>query len=121
MAKRLELRWEKLDPGIREVVRILWENGIETTESCEGTRGHPYPEPTVCFTGEYEAGFRALAIASAHGLKVDELRRLWKIVDGEPRGPEWQLTFRDPIGGGLHPVEDTSGKIRFEWGPLLKT
>jgi hypothetical protein len=37
----------------RETVRILRQNGIETTESCEETRGHSYPEPTVCFDGSH--------------------------------------------------------------------
>jgi hypothetical protein len=45
------------------------ENGIETTESYEGTRSHCYPEPTVCFDGMYEAGFRALALCYTYGLK----------------------------------------------------
>jgi hypothetical protein len=120
MAKTQELNWEKLDPGIRETVRILRQNGIETTESCEGTRGHCYPEPTVCFAGTYEAGFRALAIAYAHGLKVHELRRCWQIIDGEPVGPEWQLVFFHPGGGGLHPVNIGKGKHQYEWGPIPK-
>ena len=33
MAKTPKFNWEKLDPAIRETVRILRENGIETTES----------------------------------------------------------------------------------------
>jgi hypothetical protein len=109
---------DRVDAGIRRAVQVLRENGIETTESCEGTRGHCYPEPTVCFDGSYEAGFRALAIAYAHGLKVTELRRCWKIIDGEPVGPEWQLTFFHPNGGGLHSVEQKNGKMKFEWGPV---
>ncbi len=97
--------WDRLDPGIRETVRILRQQGVETTESCDGTRGHSYPEPTVCFDGGYEAGFRALAMCYAHGLKIQELRRCWKITAGEPVGPEWQLVFFHPEGGGLHSVE----------------
>ena len=30
--------WERLDAGIRETVRVLCENGIETDESCEDRR-----------------------------------------------------------------------------------
>ena len=107
--------WQRLDPGIRETVRILLENDIETTESCQGTRGHGYPEPTVCFGGTYDAGFRALALALCHGLNPEKLRRVWTIEGGEPRGPEWEMTFRHRHGGGLHPVE-RNGVIVFDWG-----
>jgi hypothetical protein len=82
-----------VDPGIARAVRVLFDNGVETTESCEGGKGHPFPEPTVSFTGGQGEGFRALAIALQHGLKVSELRRVWTIIDGEPTGPEWDLTF----------------------------
>jgi hypothetical protein len=82
-----------IDAKIEPIVRILYDNGIETTESCQGGDGHSFHEPTVCFTGEYEAGFRALAVALAHGLKVSELRRKWNVVNGEPRGPEWEMIF----------------------------
>lgn len=112
---------DRLDPGIRETVRILRENGIDTDESCEGTRGHCYPEPTVTFTGGREEGFRALAIAMAHGLKPKRLSRSWQICDGEPEGPEWLMTFyHSASGGGLHAVEQEDGFYKYEWGPLEK-
>ena len=71
----------------------MWENGIETSESCQGGKGHPFPEPTVRFFGDASEGFRALAIALRHGLKVSALRRYWSVEDGEPYGPHWELTF----------------------------
>jgi hypothetical protein len=82
-----------IDPGIRRQVRVLSENGIETTESCEGGKGHSFAEPTVRFSGGHAEGFRALGIALQHGLKVAELRRYWSIQDGEPVGPYWEMTF----------------------------
>ena len=82
-----------VDKHIEPIVRILFDNGIETTESCEGGEGHSFPEPTVRFCGDYEAGFRALAIAIAHGFNVGELRRYWTIRNNEPHGPEWEMTF----------------------------
>jgi hypothetical protein len=82
-----------IDPGIRQEVQILWENGVETTESCEGGHGHSFHEPTVRFLGGQAEGFRALGIALQHGLKVAELRRFWSIQDGEPIGPYWEMTF----------------------------
>ena len=74
-------------------MRVLWEGGIETYESCEGGRGHAFPEPTVRFLGGHGEGFRALAVALAHNLKPSELRRFYDVRDGEPNGPYWEITF----------------------------
>lgn len=82
-----------IDAGIRREVRVLCDNGVETTESCEGGRGHSFHEPTVRFRGGQAEGFRALGIALQHGLKVAELRRYWSIEGGEPVGPYWEMTF----------------------------
>ncbi len=82
-----------LDAGIREYVKILHENGIETYESCEGGQGHAFTEPTIRFHGERSEGFRALAIALQHNLPVFKLCRFWTIQDLEPVGPDWEMTF----------------------------
>ena len=82
-----------LDKGIKHEVEILAEGGIETYESCEGGIGHCFPEPTVRFYGERSEGFKALAIALQNGLKPSFLRRIWNIIDGEPVGPDWEMTF----------------------------
>ena len=83
-----------LDKGIKREVSILAENGIETFESCEGGEGHSYPEPTVRFFGGKAEGFKAFAIAMQNGLDVKDVRRTWVILDGEPIGPYWEMTFR---------------------------
>jgi len=82
-----------LDKGIEKAVLILRENGIETIESCQGGNGHAFSEPTVRFCGGKGEGYRALSIALDHGLKVVELRRVWPVLDYEPTGPWWELTF----------------------------
>jgi hypothetical protein len=82
-----------LDPGIEQAVRILRAAGVETFESCEGGAGHAYPVPTVRFHGDRSEGFRALAAAMQSGFQVAELRRIWPVIDGEPTGPWWELTF----------------------------
>jgi hypothetical protein len=84
---------DRLDQGIRPIVEILIANGVETFESCEGGNGHAFYEPTVRFHGNHAEGFRALAIALQHGLRVCELRRFYSIEDGEPVGPHWEMTF----------------------------
>jgi len=101
-------RWGKydgIDPGIVQIVRILAENGVETCQSCaasgpfgkgSGKRNgdpHSYLEPTVEFYGAPAAGPAALAVAMAHGLPVRELRRVWNVNGGEPTGPVWAMTF----------------------------
>jgi hypothetical protein len=82
-----------LDPGIARFVAVLAGNGIETYESREGGPGHSFAEPTVRFHGGHAEGFRAFTIAANHGLPVLEIRRFWSIVDGEPTGPHWEMTF----------------------------
>lgn len=82
-----------LDAGIAPMVEALNASGVETFESCEGGEGHAYPEPTVRFHGDQPEGFRALAVAQREGLPVTSLRRAWPILDGEPTGPWWELTF----------------------------
>lgn len=86
-----------LDPGIAPYVDVLDAAGIETFESCEGTKGHGFLEPTVRFYGDNSEGFRALAVAVQRELPVAELRRYWQVSRvGEPEGPHWELTFRVP-------------------------
>ncbi len=83
----------ELDPGIANEVKILRAAGIETFESCQGGQGHAYPEPTVRFYGDSSEGFRALAAALKSNLRVASLRRTWPVIEGEPTGPWWELTF----------------------------
>lgn len=84
---------EHLDPGIADIVALLLSKGVETFESCQGGPGHAFPEPTVRFYGHRDEGFRALAIALQHGLRVSEVRRYWSVIDGEPTGPHWEMVF----------------------------
>ncbi len=88
-----------IDSGIAREVQILQANGVETTESCQGGQGHPFPEPTVRFAGGQSEGPRVLGIALQHGLRVTALRRVWTIIDGEMVGPGWEMTFDHPEGG----------------------
>jgi len=82
-----------LDNGIAPYVHVLRQCGVETFESCEGGNGHSYAEPTIRFHGDRSEGFKALAAAQQHGLPVNSLRRIWPVIDGEPTGPSWELTF----------------------------
>lgn len=82
-----------LDAGIEKEVMILRSCGVETYESCEGSNGHSYAEPTIRFHGPHHEGFRALSVAFMHGLEVRALRRIWVINEGEPTGPSWEMTF----------------------------
>ena len=83
-----------LDAGIRVAVEALRAAGVETFESCEGGSGHAYPEPTVRFHGGAHEGFKALSVAMQACLPVSGLRRVWPILDNEPTGPWWELTFQ---------------------------
>ncbi len=89
-----------LDAGIERMVLVLRNVGVETFESCEGGNGHAYPEPTVRFYGERSDGFAALAAAMNAGLPVAELRRVWPVIDHEPTGPWWEMTFSPDLRKG---------------------
>jgi hypothetical protein len=82
-----------LDRGIAAVVVALASAGVETFESCEGGVGHAYAEPTVRFHGDHAEGMRALSVAMKANLPVQELRRVWPVLNNEPTGPWWELTF----------------------------
>ena len=82
-----------LDEGIQHEVEILNRYGIKTYESCESGRGHAFPEPIVRFHRHKEEGFRALAVALQNGLKPSSFRQFWSIIDGEPIGFKWEMTF----------------------------
>jgi len=82
-----------LDRGIVSAVEALRRAGIDTFESCEGGKGHSYAEPTVRFHGGQEEGLRALSAAIKAGLPVIDLRKVWPVIDNEPTGPWWELTF----------------------------
>lgn len=90
-----------LDRGIAKAVHTLVTAGVETFESCEGGSGHAYPEPTVRFHGDQAEGLRALAAAMRARLPVRELRRVWPVLDNEPTGPWWELTFNPTTAGSL--------------------
>jgi hypothetical protein len=106
---------KRIDVGIAKEVRILWENGVETTESCQGGQGHPFPEPTVRFAGDKSEGPRALGVALQNGLRVTALRRVWSIIDGEPVGPFWEMTFNHPDGAGLKVIDGNGGTATWKW------
>ena len=86
-----------LDPGIAVAVHLLLDHGIETYESCQGGEGHHGGAgewPAIRFYGERSEGFKALSVAQMYGLPVHALNRVWRIDDGEPTGPNWELVFR---------------------------
>jgi hypothetical protein len=83
-----------LDPGIRHYVLVLRSQCVDTCQSCQGGPGHCYLEPTIEFRSGKGDGPRAVGAALAYDLPVAELRREWKIRDGEMHGPIWAMTFR---------------------------
>ena len=83
-----------LDPGIKAMVRALRDSGVETFESCDGSPGHAYREPTVRFHGDRSEGFRALAAALGKpGPQVMGLRARGRWWRESPTGPWWELVF----------------------------
>jgi len=93
-----DLDYEQLDPGIREVVRLLRAYGYDTTDSGDGVSKHlldpeviPYPHVFVQLERSGMVG------------EVDQIRSLleWRGIAFEPVGedpwrPHLQLTW-DPV------------------------
>ena len=89
----MSLNYSHIDPAVREAVKVLREEGVDTFASCQGGEGHAYKVPTIRFEGGREEGFRAYVICTKHGFEVDEIKRTWEVIDGEVSGPFWELTF----------------------------
>jgi hypothetical protein len=87
-----------LDHGIRDIVIALVANGVETFESCEGGKGHSFPEPTVRFEGSASEGLRAASVAIENGIPVRRLRQSWGFTNNSIHGPWWEMTFYRPKG-----------------------
>ena len=97
---------EQFDPGIREIVRILRESGVETLSSCEGRRNpgyHPKRDgphhgdwPYVIIGGTSADAFVALGAALRAGRPVRSIEQSWFIYPESPTvpiGPQWRITF----------------------------
>lgn len=84
---------EGLDDGIKYIVEILNLYGIETYESCDGSDGHSYVEPSVRFHGNISEGYRAASVAISNGFPLKQLNRVWVCHDMELEGPEWEMRF----------------------------
>jgi hypothetical protein len=97
-----------LDEGIRDIVIMLVANGVETFESCEGGRGHSFPEPTVRFEGGASEGLRAVSVALENGLPVRRLRQAWGFENNLIHGPWWEMTFSPPKDSPQWADRDTS-------------
>ena len=87
-----------LDKGIARAVCILQAAGVETFASCQGGKGHHYPNPTIRFDGTIRDGHLALGIALKQCWSVNYLRRYWTVSENEVEGPYWELEFRRPPG-----------------------
>lgn len=94
---------EGLDDGIKKAVFLLMDYGFETFESCEGSEGHCYSEPTVRFFGDEFDLIRAWEICSLHGLRVFEAKRVFRktpLYDKEEiniKGLSWDKPFNEII------------------------
>jgi hypothetical protein len=87
--------YRDLDAGIRFAVRVLHAAGFETCQSCQGGKGHPYPDPTIemVSTGDDAMGFGALAALQAYGLPVADISIRWPVRNGLPYERLWAITF----------------------------
>ena len=84
----------KLDPLIEPVVRELQTRGIETFESCQGTKGHCFEWPTVRFNGGAGTGYVVVGIALELGWPIQHLQRDWSVREcAIIEGGTWAVEF----------------------------
>jgi hypothetical protein len=91
-----EAFYRGLDPGIRFAVRVLHAaGGLETCQSCQGGKGHAYPEPSIDLIarGDDALGFRALAALQDRGLPASQVLIVWNIQNGLPYEKLWRIVF----------------------------
>lgn len=65
-----------LGPGIPPIVAMLQDPGVHTYESCQGSGGHSFRDPTVRFYGAAGEDWCALSICLNHGVSVRALERV---------------------------------------------
>ena len=119
--------YEHLDAGIRDTVRIMHENGINTEESCDGSQYHSYNEPTVILEDNLseEEVLEIVTLCYNKGLKPIRFYRPRHIHQntGKVSYGNWLIEFNHEETGGGHyaklyeaPSEQfPNGKIRKEW------
>ncbi|MCI1751294.1 MAG: hypothetical protein LKM36_00045 [Flavobacteriales bacterium] len=96
---------EKLDPGIRPAVKLLWEHGFDTIESCQGGEGHCFKHPTIYFFGDEFDAIRAHEICQGAGMIVSSVKRVFRKTDPNLTGlpdnyPEryiWERPFNEIV------------------------
>lgn len=86
------LRTDTLDDGIREIVLLLRKARYKTFTSCEGGKGHPFPEPTVGlkFDGDYfQFRDRLVQFLHSHGRRFFEITLVSSYNRKYPRGKHY--------------------------------
>jgi hypothetical protein len=93
MVRRLRC-WHLADALHMDDPTRLWDmDRLATGYGHDTLHRTEHPDPTVRFYGQQSEGLRALSVAMEAGLRVAELRRVWPVLDNEPTGPWWELTF----------------------------
>ena len=87
---------DNLDPLIAPYVRILREGGVVTVQSCQGGKGHAFPEPTIQFLGPVGALWQALSVLMSVDAGVSKVRIGWNVgPDNLPDGPVLEVVLYD--------------------------
>jgi len=100
------VEWEKLDKGIRPVVEILHQHGFKTFESCQGSDGHCFTEPTIRFWGSEFDCIRAWEVCEAYKIRVSTVRRVFE------KQPFYDASEENVLGSNWI---DPFNEITFSW------
>lgn len=85
-----EPNYSELDPGIRDLVRILYNNHFGTHESCQGGPQHAYKYPNVIVRRLEDNTGRIRSILQSHGYKIRSIRE----GNYDRHNPYWNISFQ---------------------------
>ena len=70
----VEPPYPEIDDGIRDAVRLVFESGDQTLESCEGGPGHGYRYPTIFFRAPPKGNQYVLRVLREQGYEIHSCR-----------------------------------------------
>ena len=83
----MEPPYDDIDPGMRDLIRTLFESGFYTHESCQGGPGHARPLPTVLINRQHDLKSDIKPFLKKHGYRIfcvskgqyDRINPFWRI------------------------------------------
>lgn len=97
----------ELDPEIAPIVHFLRKHEVDTIQSCQGGKGHPFREPIVEFrvnpNDPHSEIFRVINILLDKGMKGGDLNFSLQISVTDGKDVSYRCGRVEFLGGNLEP------------------